>query len=305
MAGAQALGGVRVARPRRRASRSSTGRWSSTSSRWRRRPASCRAQVALVTGGAGGIGRAIGEALAARGRRRGRLRPRPGGRRGRRSRRYGDARAGGRRRRDQRGRGRGRLRRGGRRVRRRRHRRLQRRDRVERRRSRTRRWPSGTATTRILVHRLLPRRARGVPRPARAGHAAARSSSSPPRTRWWPARTRRPTRRPRRPSCTSRAAWPRRAARRASASTPSTPTRCSRARGSGARSLARGARRGLRHRARRAGGALPPAHHARGQHPARRTSPQAVLHFASDGALGQEHRQPAQRRRRRRRRLPR
>ena len=67
-------------------------------------------------------------------------------------------------------------------------------------------------------------------------------------------------------------------------------------------SLARGARRGLRHRAPRARGALPPAQHAQGQHhPAghRRGGPALRLR----GALGQEHRQPAQRRRRRPRRL--
>ena len=72
-------------------------------------------------------------------------------------------------------------------------------------------------------HRLLPRRARGVRRPARARAAAARSCSSRRRTRSSPARTRPPTRRRRRPSCTSRAAWPRRAARPGSASNTVNP----------------------------------------------------------------------------------
>ena len=72
---------------------------------------------------------------------------------------------------------------------------------------------------------------------------AARSSSSPPRTRSWRARTPPPTRRRRRPSCTSRAAWPRRAAATASGSTPSTRTPSCGARRSGARRGARSARR--------------------------------------------------------------
>ena len=59
----------------------------------------------------------------------------------------------------------------------------------------------------FLVAREAFQRAQG------SRSAAARSSSSPPRTRSSPARTPRPTRRPRPPSCTSRAAWPRRAAR--------------------------------------------------------------------------------------------
>ena len=65
--------------------------------------------------------------------------------------------------------------------------------------------------------------------------AAARSCSSRRRTRSSRARTRPRTRRRRRPSCTSRAASPRRAARPGSASTRSTRTRSSRARASGTR----------------------------------------------------------------------
>ena len=56
---------LRLARRRARASRSSTGRSSSTSSRWRRRPASCRARSRSSPARAGGIGRAIVDALAA------------------------------------------------------------------------------------------------------------------------------------------------------------------------------------------------------------------------------------------------
>ena len=61
--------------------------------------------------------------------------------------------------------------------------------------------------------RLLPRRARGVHGSCSSRASAARSCSSPPRTRSSPARTPPRTRRPRPPSCTSRAASPRRAAR--------------------------------------------------------------------------------------------
>ena len=94
-------------------------------------------------------------------------------------------------------------------------------------------------------------------------------------------------------------ALPRRGGRRApgSASTPSTPTPCCRARGSGTRAGARSAPRAYGIDARRARGALPPAHDAGRQHLARGHRPgRAPLRLA--GALGQEHRQPAQRRRR-------
>jgi hypothetical protein len=65
-------------------------------------------------------------------------------------------------------------------------------------------------------------RATSSPRARPSGSSSARaravrSSSWPPRTRSWPGATRRPTRRPRPPSSTSPAAWPRRAARPASA----------------------------------------------------------------------------------------
>ena len=108
------------------------------------------------------------------------------------------------------------------------------------RRSTRRRWPSGSATSACSAPATSwspARRSASAARRARggsivfvasknslvAGHNAAAYSS------------------PRRPSCTSRAAWPRRAAPRASASTPSTPTPCSRARGSGTRAGARSA----------------------------------------------------------------
>ena len=74
---------LRLARRPPRASRSSTGRSSSTSSRSRRRPRELQGRVALVTGAAGGIGRAIVDALADARRSRDRLRPRRRGRPGR------------------------------------------------------------------------------------------------------------------------------------------------------------------------------------------------------------------------------
>ena len=80
------------------------------------------------------------------------------------------------------------------------------------RRSRRRRWPSGTATTRSSARATSSSPAR----PSACSSArtwAARSSSSPPRTPSSRARTPRRTHRPRPPSSTSRGAWPRRAAR--------------------------------------------------------------------------------------------
>ena len=82
------------------------------------------------------------------------------------------------------------------------------------RRSRRPRWPSGSATTASSAPATSSSRARRSASCASRASAAARSSSSPRRTRSSPARTPRRTRRRRRPSCTSRAASPRRAARR-------------------------------------------------------------------------------------------
>ena len=117
----------------------------------------------------------------------------------------------------------------------RRHRRLQRGRRVERR-ARGHDARGMGAQPPHPRHGLLPRRPRRRSGCSRPRAAAARSCSSRPRTRSWPARTRRPTPRPRPRSSISPAAWPRRAAPTASASTRSTRTRCCRARASGARS---------------------------------------------------------------------
>ena len=132
---------------------------------------------------------------------------------------------------------------------------------------------------------------------------AARSSSSPPRTRWSPARTPRRTRRPRPPSCTSRAASPRRAAPtgiRVNTVNPDAVLQGSRIWDSSWREE------------RAAAYSLEPDELE--EHYRKRTTlkvnifpediAEAVLHFASDRALGQEHRQHAQRRRRRARGLP-
>ena len=302
MAGAEALGGFVSLDRRGELRASSTGRWSSTSSRSRRRRGELQGKVALVTGGAGGIGSAIARALADRGRVRGRLDIDAEGaadavaalRRPRRSRSRGDV--------TDEDVGRGAYRRGRARAsaastsssptpaspRARRS-----------RRPRSSEWERNHAilgTGYFLVAREAFTRARA--RRARGGCDRLRRLQERARRR---ARTRPPTRRPRPPSCTSRAASPRRAAPTASASTPSTPTPCSRARGSGTRRWREERARGLRHRARGAGGALPrsattlkvnilPGRHRRGG---------AALRLA--GALGQEHRQHAERRRRRRR----
>ena len=192
---------------------------------------------------------------------------------------------------------RGGVRRGRRRVRRRRHRRLQRGRRVERA---DRGDDAGRvgAQPRDPRDRLLPRRPRGVPGPARsrarggsivfvasknalvAGKNAAAYSSAKAAelhlarclaeeggARRHPRQHRQPRRRP---------------AGLADLGLE----------------LARGARRRVRDRARRARGALPQAHDARREHPARgHRRGRAALRVPAP--LGQEHRQHAQRRRRR------
>ena len=110
-------------------------------------PGELQGRVALVTGGAGGIGRAIVRRARRRRRVRGRVRPRPGRRRGRGRRPTATAAS--------RSAATSRARTAVaaafaaavERYRRRRHRRLQRRRRLQRARSRRRRSPSGTATT--------------------------------------------------------------------------------------------------------------------------------------------------------------
>ena len=299
MARRQALGGF-VSLTTARASRSSTGRSSSTSCRSRRRRASSRAwSRSSPARPAASAARSSTRCAAGRVRRR--LRPRRRGRRG-----------GGRRRSATWRRRRGRRhdeddRRAARstrrcRVRRRRHRRLECRDRVER-------SARGDDARRVGAQPRHPRRpatscrARGRSGVLRAQGTGGSSSSSDRRTRSSPARTRRRTRRRRPRSCTSLAAWPRRAGLAASASTPSIPTRCSKARGSGTRA---GARSGPP-----AYGIAPDeleehyreAHDARGERPARgRRRGRPALRLAR--ALGQEHRQRPQRRRRRARCLP-
>ena len=258
-------------------------------------PGELQGQVALVTGGAGGIGRAIGDALAAAGACVVAFDLDQSGAEDAVAA-YGDSGARGQRRRHQRGRGRGRLRGRRRPLRRRRHRRLERRHRLER-------GDRGDLAGRVEPQPRDPRaRATSSSRARRSGSsasraAAARSSSSPPRTRSSPARTRPPTRRPRPPSCTSRAASPRRAAPsgiRVNTVNPDAVLQGSRIWGSSWREERAAV---LRHRARRARGALPQAHDAGGQHLPRGHRPGgAALRLA--GAVGQEHRQPAQRGRR-------
>ena len=115
MAGAHALGEF-VSLDAARASRSSTGRSSSTSSSQAPPPGELQGKVALVTGGAGGIGRAIVDTLAAAGACVVGVRPRRRGRRGGGRGATATAALGGRRRRHQRGRRRGGVRRRGRRA---------------------------------------------------------------------------------------------------------------------------------------------------------------------------------------------
>ena len=82
-------------------------------------------------------------------------------------------------------------------------------------------------------HGLFPGGARGVPRDEARRDSAARSSSSPRRTASPPRPTPRPTAPPRPRRSTWPAAWRSKARRTASASTSSTPTRCCAARRSG------------------------------------------------------------------------
>ena len=260
-------------------------------------PGELQGKVAFVTGAAGGIGRAIVDALSAAGAcvvafdldgdgAEDAVRE------------LGDSGLAARRRhlRDRRAR---RLRRGRRCLRRRGHPGLECRDRVER-------ADRGDVARGVEPQpvdprdRLLPRR-----REASASSAsrapAGRSCSSRRRTRSSPARTRPRTPRPKRPNCTWRDAWPRRAAATASVSTPSIRTPCSRARGSGDRRGVRNAppptgsipmsSRSTTGSGPRSGQRVPRGH--RGRRPAFRVRP----------AVGQEHRQRPQRRRRRRRRI--
>ena len=83
------------------------------------------------------------------------------------------------------------------------------------------------------LDRLFPGLARGVPALAAAEAAAAISSSSPPRTASPPRPAPRPIARPRPRKSISRAVSRWKARRTASASTPSIPTRCCAARRSG------------------------------------------------------------------------
>ena len=128
-----------------------------------------------------------------------------------------------------------------------------------RRRSRTRRWRFGTRTWTILADRLFPGRARGVPADGSARARRRDSSSSPPRTASPPRPAPRPIARPRPRKFISRAAWRSRARRTASASTPSIPTPCCAARRSGRANGASSAPPPTRSARRRARGGLSPA----------------------------------------------
>ena len=157
---------------RRRRSRSSTGRSSATSSRRRRPAGSSSGRIAVITGGASGIGRATARLLASRGAHVVvadlNADGRPGGRGRARRRPRQPPRARGRGRRHQRGRRRGDGPPDGARVRRPGHPRRVGRARDERAGDRDHARRLG-AELRRARPRLLPRRARGVPRPDRAG----------------------------------------------------------------------------------------------------------------------------------------
>ena len=181
-------------------------------------------------------------------------------------------------------------------FRRRGHRRVQRRRRLERadRADHARRVGAQPRDSR---HRLLPRRALGVRDPARAGarrldglrRLQERAGGRKERRRLLVRQGRR----------AAPGALPGRGGRRGrDPRQHRQPRRGAPGLADLGLELARGARGVVRHRARRAGGALPQAHHARREHPPRgHRRGRPALRFAA--AVGEEHRERAQRRRRR------